>query len=137
MKRVLVTGALAMSLMAVAMAQTVYVTKEGKSYHLANCSSIARSKTKKAMSISAAQKAGYAACKICKPGGGMTTSKATKPTQAKPMGRVTPNTDRMTGKAEAAPAKKKPSMMQRLKSKFSKKKGPKPATQKTAGGSGN
>lgn len=45
--------------------QTVYVQEQGKKYHMKNCSVAGTGK--KGLSIAEAKKAGYTACKICKP----------------------------------------------------------------------
>ena len=44
---------------------TVYITKTGKKYHSANCSSLRRSKIP--ISLTDAKKRGYTACSRCKP----------------------------------------------------------------------
>ncbi len=48
-----------------AYSQTVYVQETGKKYHMKNCSVAGTGK--KGMSIDEAKKAGYTACKVCKP----------------------------------------------------------------------
>lgn len=45
--------------------QTVYVTKSGKKYHTANCSSLSSSKI--AIDLKEAVEKGYTPCKKCKP----------------------------------------------------------------------
>lgn len=45
--------------------QTVYVQETGKKYHTKNCSVAGTGK--KGMTIAEAKKAGYTACKVCKP----------------------------------------------------------------------
>lgn len=45
--------------------QTVYVQETGKKYHMKNCT--AAGTGKKGMTVAEAKKAGYSACKVCKP----------------------------------------------------------------------
>ena len=45
--------------------QTVYVQETGKKYHMKNCTVAGTGKT--GMTITEAKKAGYTACKVCKP----------------------------------------------------------------------
>ena len=45
----------------------VYVTASGKKYHLAGCSTIAKSTTKHAITLKEAKAEGYTACAICHP----------------------------------------------------------------------
>ena len=54
----------------IANAQTVYITKTGAKYHKESCSYLKYSKI--AISLKDAQAKGYTACKVCKPGSGIT-----------------------------------------------------------------
>lgn len=45
----------------------VYVTASGKKYHTADCSTIAKSTTKRAITLKEAKAEGYTPCKICNP----------------------------------------------------------------------
>lgn len=46
-------------------AQTVYITKTGKKYHMATCRYLSRSKI--AISLKDAKSEGYTACSVCRP----------------------------------------------------------------------
>jgi hypothetical protein len=56
--------------------QTVYFTATGVKYHKSTCRFLAKSKT--ATTLPKAKKGNYTACKVCKPGGSVTTTKTVK-----------------------------------------------------------
>lgn len=64
--------------------QTVYVQETGKKYHTKNCSVAGNGK--KGMTVAEAKKAGYTACKVCKPEEAAPTDKpkATEPKKTTP-----------------------------------------------------